>query len=230
MAFSAGVRLTWIAPALDQINAGQSSIDIIFVEWDVKPPFRLALATFLEQRRRPTLVLVGAPTRTDLFELARAGVEHYAEFFTADTFRNAKARARASAEWQLRHAARANLGRLGVKTAQRLVRTEMFREALLAENGNRHAVARVLQVDRRYVLKMAKETAAKPALGVAFAMPARSTPCHYEQAHGSTSASNGTTHIESSRSRATDLSSGEVASVDPFETAQGYPDRVDSDE
>ena len=53
--------------------------------------------------------------------------------------------------------ARTILGRVGVKEAQKAVRVEMFREALRLVGGNRHAAARLLRVDRRYVLKMLKE-------------------------------------------------------------------------
>jgi DNA-binding NtrC family response regulator len=54
-------------------------------------------------------------------------------------------------------AAHEGIGRIGVKEAQKALRVEMFREALRRERGNRHAVARILRVDRRYVLKMLKE-------------------------------------------------------------------------
>lgn len=62
-----------------------------------------------------------------------------------------------TAEDALLRAARENIGRRGVKEAQKAVRVEMFREAFRREKGNRHAVARLLGVDRRYVLKMLKE-------------------------------------------------------------------------
>jgi DNA-binding NtrC family response regulator len=54
-------------------------------------------------------------------------------------------------------AARGSVGRLGVKEAQKALRAEMFREALRQAKGNRHAAARVLRCDRRYVLKMLQE-------------------------------------------------------------------------
>lgn len=54
-------------------------------------------------------------------------------------------------------AAHLSIGRLGVKQAQVALRIEMFREALRRSNGNRQAAARLLGVDRRYVLKMLKE-------------------------------------------------------------------------
>lgn len=57
----------------------------------------------------------------------------------------------------LASAARFNTGFVGVKEAQRTVRTEMFREALRKTGGNRHAAARVLGVDRRYVVRMLSE-------------------------------------------------------------------------
>jgi DNA-binding response OmpR family regulator len=51
-------------------------------------------------------------------------------------------------------AARQMVGSLGLTDAQRLVRRAMAKEALTRFDGNRHAVARTLQVDRRYVLKL----------------------------------------------------------------------------
>jgi hypothetical protein len=53
--------------------------------------------------------------------------------------------------------ARKCIGKLGVKEAQKMLRVAMFREVLCQQSGNRHATARVLRVDRRYVLKMVKE-------------------------------------------------------------------------
>jgi DNA-binding response OmpR family regulator len=57
----------------------------------------------------------------------------------------------------LRVAARRIVGSLGLTEAQRLVRKTMAKEALTRFDGNRHAVARTLQVDRRYVLKLIEE-------------------------------------------------------------------------
>lgn len=49
------------------------------------------------------------------------------------------------------------LGILDVKTAQRELRMAMMRLALRLGGGNRHACARLLGVDRRYVTKMIQE-------------------------------------------------------------------------
>lgn len=155
----AGIRLMWMDPSLDRVIAQSTPRDVVLVEWEARPQFRLSIATLLERKPRPALILVGVPTRSDVFDLSRAGLEGYAEIFAPDTFRNATALARFATEQKLRSAARANLGHMGVKAAQRLVRIEMFHHALAMENGNRHAAARVLQVDRRYVLKMARESA-----------------------------------------------------------------------
>jgi DNA-binding response OmpR family regulator len=54
-------------------------------------------------------------------------------------------------------AARQMVGSLGLTDAQRLVRRAMAKEALTRFDGNRHAVARTLQVDRRYILKLIEE-------------------------------------------------------------------------
>src|SRR5204863_244016 len=48
----------------------------------------------------------------------------------------------------LLRAARCNLGQIGLKQAQKAVRSEMLYAALKAANGNRHAAARMLMVDR----------------------------------------------------------------------------------
>lgn len=52
--------------------------------------------------------------------------------------------------------ARSSVGRLGLKEAQKMLRAEMFKEALRRVGGNRHAAARLLGIDRRYILKMLK--------------------------------------------------------------------------
>jgi DNA-binding NtrC family response regulator len=57
----------------------------------------------------------------------------------------------------LDQAARRTTGHLGVKEAQRRLRFEMFRQAFETAGGNRHEVARILRVDRRYVLKLIAE-------------------------------------------------------------------------
>jgi hypothetical protein len=54
-------------------------------------------------------------------------------------------------------AAKKCVGLVGVKEAQKFLRVAMFQEALRQQSGNRHAVARLLRIDRRYVLKMLKE-------------------------------------------------------------------------
>jgi hypothetical protein len=51
-------------------------------------------------------------------------------------------------------AARELVGRVGLKQAQKRLRSAMFRVALDRVSGNRRAAARMLGVDRRYVLKL----------------------------------------------------------------------------
>src|SRR5690606_8743851 len=53
--------------------------------------------------------------------------------------------------------AAAHLGRYGLKDAQHVVRRSMIAEALGRTNGNRHAAARLLRVDRRAVQLALKE-------------------------------------------------------------------------
>jgi hypothetical protein len=133
------------------------SASSVVVEWTGTPKAQNALMALLGNARRPLFIIVGSPDRRDLFKLAKAGIDEYFEGFAAETFCRAVAEPSCAAEALLRQAARTNLGLLGVKEAQKIVRVEMFREALLSEKGNRHAAARVLKVDRRYVMKMADE-------------------------------------------------------------------------
>jgi len=61
-----------------------------------------------------------------------------------------------SARLALRTAAQAAVGVLGVVEAQRVLRKAMLDRAFEQTCGNRHATARLLCVDRRYVTKMLK--------------------------------------------------------------------------
>ena len=56
---------------------------------------------------------------------------------------------------QFERAAGVQLGRLNLKQAQETVRRNMFMRAMEVTQGNRHAAARLLGVDRRYVIMMA---------------------------------------------------------------------------
>jgi DNA-binding NtrC family response regulator len=106
------------------------------------------------------LVVVGALTDTEMFRLAGVSVVSSLEELAvaAAEFSASDGQDSTVAETALLIAARHNTGCVGVKEAQRLLRIEMFREALKRVDGNRHAAARLLRVDRRYVLKMLKET------------------------------------------------------------------------
>jgi len=61
-------------------------------------------------------------------------------------------------------AARRSVGSVNVVDAQRLVRCAMFAAALERTSGNRHAAARLLGVDRRYVTRMARAAEAQEAV------------------------------------------------------------------
>jgi DNA-binding NtrC family response regulator len=58
---------------------------------------------------------------------------------------------------QLQSIAQRIVGVLGLSEAQRVVRHAMFEEALRRSHRNRHDVARVLHIDRRYVRKLIKD-------------------------------------------------------------------------
>ena len=105
------------------------------------------------------VVVVGTPTALEMIRLAGASViSKFEELSAVSVEHSASAGQRpTSAESALLMAAHRNTGCMGVKEAQKALRIEMFREALKRVDGNRHAAARLLQVNRRYVLKMLKE-------------------------------------------------------------------------
>ncbi|HEX3853711.1 MAG TPA: hypothetical protein VHW01_22255 [Polyangiaceae bacterium] len=108
---------------------------------------------------QPGLVVVGRPTDAEIFRLAGASVVSSFEELSAVSpdLSALETRRPTVAEDALLIAAYRNTGCMGVKEAQKALRIEMFREALRRVDGNRHAAARLLQVNRRYVLKMLKE-------------------------------------------------------------------------
>ena len=157
----AAVSVAWIEPSIMKAMkfVGSAPPSVVFVEWVPGPlEFRDSLLLLACSPRRPRLAIVGVPERGELFSLAKAGVDAYFDRFATEAFRAVFALPIPSADDLLRHAARASLGRLGVKEAQKVVRREMFCEALTVAGGNRHEAARTLRVDRRYVRKMANES------------------------------------------------------------------------
>jgi hypothetical protein len=123
------------------------------------PEFWDTLERFERAPPQSGLVVVGAPTDVERARLGSASVVSTFEALTA-VFADLAAPERqrpAAPEGALLIAAHRNTGHMGVKEAQKALRIEMFREALKRVDGNRHAAARLLQVNRRYVLKMLKE-------------------------------------------------------------------------
>jgi DNA-binding NtrC family response regulator len=115
------------------------------------PEFWDAVERFERASPQSGLVVVGAPTDVETARLANASVVSTFEDLTvlfADLAAPKRQRP-AAAEGALLIAAHRNTGYVGVKEAQKALRIEMFREALRRVNGNRHAAARLLQVDRR---------------------------------------------------------------------------------
>jgi DNA-binding NtrC family response regulator len=105
-----------------------------------------------------TLAITGHASRELVFDLAYLGVSAFLEKpFTPDQFEQRVLGITHSAPQLLARLARAYVGVYGVREAQRLVRHAMFHEALERTNGNRHAAARLLQVDRRAVQLMAAQ-------------------------------------------------------------------------
>lgn len=158
LSLEARVGVAWVEVSLERAVTRASCATAIIIEWAFDNLyFRDRLSPLLGSASRPSVIVVGSADRRDIFELAKAGVDAYFETFSVEAFRAAAAVAPQAPQQRLREAARANLGLLGVKDAQKVVRAEMFREALTAHGGNRHAAARVLGVDRRYVLKMVRD-------------------------------------------------------------------------
>jgi len=132
-------------------------VSTIMLHWDSVPS---DFAPFMEGLGRvdpqPAVVFAGPLNSRGAFALAAAGVDAY--FESIDTFGVADFDVLPKrGEEILLEVSRRIVGRVGVKEAQRALRVGMFREALQLESGNRHAAARLLGVDRRYVLKMLKE-------------------------------------------------------------------------
>jgi DNA-binding NtrC family response regulator len=109
-----------------------------------------------------TLAMTGNASRGVVFDLAYSGVGAFLEKpFTPSELEERIAHISSSAPI-LARLARAYVGVCGVLEAQRLVRHAMFREALERTQGNRHAAARLLQVDRRAVQLMAAQLGCEP--------------------------------------------------------------------
>jgi hypothetical protein len=159
VASSMPLEVGWVAHSLAEVGALLRSKrpSLILIEFGVDGE---ALWQFLDDQlhrpSRPGLVVFGRPNRTQVFRLAEVGVDAYFESFDEAQVA-VSSLARRSCTEALLLAARRNVGELGLKETLRAIRADMFREALRLTGGNRHAAARMLRVDRRYVLKMVKE-------------------------------------------------------------------------
>ena len=107
----------------------------------------------------PAMVaMTGQAARSVVFELACSGVLAFLEKpFTPRDLEQCIADMSSTAPQLLVRLARAYVGLYGAREAQRLVRNAMFHEALERTDGNRHAAARLLGVDRRAVQLMAAQ-------------------------------------------------------------------------
>lgn len=156
----AGYHLLWVthgcASARAKLARGACELLVVELHNDEASFF---LAQTLSAADAPLAIAIGDANPRSAFTLAAMGVLAYFEGVGPTMFNELAARSPgwATAPALLGEVARRNTGHLGVKEAQRAVRLEMFREALVRARGNRHAAARLLGVDRRYVLKMLKE-------------------------------------------------------------------------
>ena len=128
---------------------GRPDLDLVFADLEQADEVLDALSLAPGAAR---LVLVGdqLPARR-AFEFARRGVDAWLEDDPNVEEVLIAIEEALSGPSQLQRVAAANLGRHGLKEAQNVVRTSMIEEALTRTRGNRHAAARLLQVDRRAV-------------------------------------------------------------------------------
>jgi hypothetical protein len=122
----------------------------------------------------PVVIAVdgGAP-RHVLFTLVEIGVERFLERgFSAEQLRDCLDRT--GKRSLIRSAARAEVGRTSLRSAQQELRQTMLQEALVASNGSRRRAAKLLGVTRPAVQRMLRESEAPPAQAAAVgARPSR---------------------------------------------------------
>lgn len=156
---AASMELAWVVHSFDSVDDAfeKSAPAVMLISSPSSlPAFWRFLQQVTETAPRPTVAVFGPTAARDVFRFAAAGVDHYFESLVVAELMELGT-GRRSSEALLRAAARRSVGDVGVKEAQRLVRSEMFRTALDRTNGNRHATARALGVDRSYVRKMLSE-------------------------------------------------------------------------
>lgn len=155
----AGVREVRCATSLSEAREQlDESVDLLVCDLCLGEDSGLEL--FAAANRLPvppaTLAMTGHASREVVFDLAYSGVSAFLEKpFSPDEFERRVSSISTSAPQLLARLARAYVGVHGVREAQRMVRHAMFQEALERTQGNRHAAARLLQVDRRAVQLMA---------------------------------------------------------------------------
>lgn len=114
------------------------------------------LAAALRMAKVPSLIaLSGQCPRQLVFELMSHGVGALLEGPPSVQDVSAALERAGDGLGTLARLARARVGSVGAKEAQAIVRRSMFQEALDRCEGNRHAAARMLRVDRRVVQIMA---------------------------------------------------------------------------
>jgi hypothetical protein len=122
----------------------------------------------------PVVIAVdgGAP-RHVLFALVEIGVERFLERgFSAEQLRDCLGRV--GKRSLIKCAARAEVGRTSLRSAQQELRQTMLQEALVASKGSRRRAAKLLGVTRPAVQRMLRESEAPPAQAAAVgARPSR---------------------------------------------------------
>jgi hypothetical protein len=159
---SADVRIAWFEQLPSRMPRILESgrLHAVLIEWGSDGADLGDFLTRLSSPApRPLIAICGRPPRADLFRLAAQGVDAYFEELDAVTFCAICSLCSTQPKELLQQAARASVGRFGLKEAQRLVRQEMLQAAIVATDDNRHAAARLLRVDRRYVVRMSKTIA-----------------------------------------------------------------------
>jgi DNA-binding NtrC family response regulator len=122
----------------------------------------VANAAFAAAPEPVVIAVDGGAPRQILFSLVEIGVERFLERgFSVEQLRGCLDRV--GKRSLIRCAARAEVGRTSLRSAQQELRETMLREALVASNGSRRRAAKLLGVTRPAVQRMLRESESPPA-------------------------------------------------------------------
>ena len=121
----------------------------------------VANAAFTATPEPLVIAVDGGAPRQMLFTLVEIGVERFLERgFSTEQLRDCLDRA--GKRSPIRCAARGEVGRTSLRSAQQELRQTMLREALVASHGSRRLAAKLLGVTRPAVQRMVRESESPP--------------------------------------------------------------------